>query len=278
MSNIEESSAAAEVAAINFKLPEFWTSDSELWFLTIESSFRKNKITSQQSKFDHVVSSLPQPTAAVVRDILRAPPLEAPHDTLKSELIRRTTESEQRRLQQLLTSEELGDRKPSELLRRMRQLLGEKVNTLDASILRELFLQRLPNQVRMILATSETDSIEALAQMADQIMDVSTPNVCQIAQPNTPRQVSQREDSLTQVVESNKTVASTVKQLSEEIAELRLSTHRSPSRQFSASPPQRSRSRFANRSGACWYHFTFGTSARKCEPPCMFRENKQARR
>ena len=108
----------------------------ELRFLTIESSFRKSKITSQQSKFDPVVSSLPQTVAAVVRDILRAPPQDMPYDTLKTELIRRTTESEQRRLQQLLTSEELGDRKPSELLRRMKQLLGDKANSLDASILR----------------------------------------------------------------------------------------------------------------------------------------------
>lgn len=278
MSHSEDSSAAAAVASINFKLPEFWSSDSELWFSTIESSFRKNKITFQQSKFDHVVSSLPQTVAAVVRDFLRAPPQDMPYDILKTELIRRTTESEQRRLQQLLTSEELGDRKPSELLRRMEQLLGDKANTLDASILRELFLQRPPTQVRMILSTSATDSIETLARMADQIMDVNTPNVCQLTHPNPSHRTSLLNETLPQLLESNKVLTSTVARLSEDLKQLRLDTRRSTTRQVSDSPPRRRRSRSANSSGTCWYHRTFGNRARRCEPPCTFQENRQARR
>ncbi|KAM7299655.1 uncharacterized protein ISCGN_020221 [Ixodes scapularis] len=237
MSHSEESSAAAAVASINLKLPEFWSSDSELWFLTIESLFLKNKITSQQSKFDHVVSSLPQTVAAVVRDILRAPPQDMPYDMLKAELIRRTTESEQRRLQQLLTSEELGDRKPSELLCRMEQLLGDKANTLDASILRELFLQRLPTQVRMILSTSATDSVETLARMADQIMDVNTPSVCQLTRPNPSHRTSLLDETLPQLLESNKVLTSTVAHLSEDLKQLRLDTRRPTTRQLSDSLP-----------------------------------------
>ena len=83
---------ALAVAAVNFKLPEFWAAESELWFLTIESTFRKNRITTSLTKFDYVVSALPQSSAAVVRDILRAPPEDQPYEHLKSELIRRTTE------------------------------------------------------------------------------------------------------------------------------------------------------------------------------------------
>ncbi|KAM7294556.1 uncharacterized protein ISCGN_024062 [Ixodes scapularis] len=91
-------------------------------------------------------------------------------DGLKDALIQCTTASEQ----QLLTAEELGDRKPSQL-RRMQQLLGDRADNLDNSLIRELFLQSLPNYVRIILTSSDTTYLEALARMADKIMEVGSP-------------------------------------------------------------------------------------------------------
>lgn len=59
----------------------------------------------------------------------------AQYDTLKKQLVKRTATSEQCCLQQLFNSEELGDRKPSQLLRRMQQLLGDKVASTDSPFL-----------------------------------------------------------------------------------------------------------------------------------------------
>ena len=117
-------------------------------------------------KFNYAVASLAPEFATEARD------------TLKGQLITRTAASEQRRLQQLFNAEELGDRKPSQLLRRMQQLLGDKANNTDAAFKRELFLQRLPPNVRMVLAsTPDTGNITELAQLADKVMAVATPSV-----------------------------------------------------------------------------------------------------
>ena len=117
-----------------------------------------------------MVASLAQEFAVEVRDLILAPPTENSYDKLKDQLVRRTAASEQRRLQKLFNSEELGDCKPSQLLRRMQQLLGEKAATTDRSLLKELFLQRLPVNIRMVLtSTGDFTSLEDLAQLADKV-------------------------------------------------------------------------------------------------------------
>ncbi|GBM73954.1 hypothetical protein AVEN_29616-1 [Araneus ventricosus] len=59
--------------------------------------------------------------ASLVRDILMTPEATDPYTNLKTELINRSGESSQQAIRQLLSGEELGSRKPSELLRNMRR-------------------------------------------------------------------------------------------------------------------------------------------------------------
>lgn len=76
------------------KFPDFWSSNSGLWCLTAESIFRKHRIVWAQTKFDYVVSALPEETAAVVRDVVHSLLVEQPYKKLRDERIRRRTGSE----------------------------------------------------------------------------------------------------------------------------------------------------------------------------------------
>ena len=128
-----------------------------------------------------MVASLAPEFSIEVCDLILAPPEWDTYSTLKDQLIKRTAASEQRRLQQLLNAEELGDRRPTQLLRRMQQLLGDAAHpNLDNSFLWELFLQRLPNHVRMVLASSGEMTLDTLAQLADKVMEVSLPSVSSV--------------------------------------------------------------------------------------------------
>ena len=136
-----------------------------MWFCQVENLFITRRITSQQTKYAYIIASLQPEVAQEIRDLLLRPPTADCYDVLKAELIRRTSESEQKRLRQLLTTEELGDRKPSQLLRRMQQLLGE--NKLDENLFKQLFVQRLPTNAQLVVAPSlDKLDIEGLANIA----------------------------------------------------------------------------------------------------------------
>ncbi|XP_037567903.1 uncharacterized protein LOC119448753 [Dermacentor silvarum] len=272
-SDVTPNPMVPEPVVATLKLPEFWQSDSELWFLSVEPLFRRHRLTSQTARYGYVIGALPPAVIAIVRDILRSPPPDTLYDTLKTELIRRTTESEQRRLQQLLTAEELGDRKPTELLRRMRHLIGDRSAALDAYILRELFLQRLPHQVRMILSVSSTETLDSLAQMADKIMDVGTPAISGIErQRDSSPFAPVRDDRLDRLLQANEELNCKVDQLAAELSSLKADHRGSASRQRHQS---RDRSPSLPRS-VCWYHRRYGARARQCNQPCQFAGNARA--
>ena len=162
------------VAMINLKLPPFWPSDPEVWFAQVEAQFATRGITTQKTKFEYIVASLSPEYATEVRDLILHPPATPPYDCLRNQLIKRTAASDQCRLQQLLHSEELGDRKPSQLLHRMQQLLGDSAAATDSAFVRGLFIQRLPANVRMVLASAtDSTSLEDLAQLADRIVEAA---------------------------------------------------------------------------------------------------------
>ena len=105
------------MSAISVKIPPFWPTDPEVWFAQVEAQFSTRNITSLRTRFDHVIAALAPEIATEIQDLLLSPLDDHPYDVLHTELIKRTAASEQRCLQQLLTSEELGDKKLSQLLR-----------------------------------------------------------------------------------------------------------------------------------------------------------------
>ncbi|KAH7949055.1 hypothetical protein HPB49_004539 [Dermacentor silvarum] len=82
---------APAIFAVDVKLPPFLTADSELWFLQVESQFAARRITTDRTKYHHVVGSLEPTTASEVRDLLVAPPEVNAYTTLKQLLIIRLT-------------------------------------------------------------------------------------------------------------------------------------------------------------------------------------------
>ena len=135
-------------------------------------------------KFHHVLDNLSHEIATEVRNLLMNPPAENPYDVLKGTLVKRTTLSEQLWLQQSLSAEDLGDQKPSQLLQKMQQLVGDKAEAIYPSFLRGLFLLQLPSNVTMILAlTAKGSNLKELAEMAVSVMEVISLSIATVVTP-----------------------------------------------------------------------------------------------
>lgn len=255
----EEATTGAPVQAVTLKLPPFWPADPELWIAQVEAQFRTRNILQDTLKFDYVVASLNPETAVEIRDILLHPPDTDKYVAIKGALLKRNELSDQKRLQELLSKEDLGDRRPTQVLRRMQQLVGD--TQFDPKVLRALFIQKLPQSVQqiMVVAGEEVD-LRAMAEMAERILDVTNNSI----------------NSVGLQTQVNAASASEISMLREEVSQLKkmmreMSTSSSKGGRSSSrgrSPFRRKRD--PSKHPLCWYHHKFKDQSTKCESPCSW--------
>lgn len=273
-----------------FRLPQFTPEEPELWLLQVECAFDVSGITSDELRFKHIVANLPPSIAAAVKDVIRTSRSFA---ALSAALQNRLAQSRADRLQALLSRQQLGDQKPSALLRSMRgELAAAGDAPVDTELFRTLFLQRLPQPVRAALALLPADSsLDKLAEAADRYLEASGPDPRIAAVVSTPpppvATPAPAASSATAAPSSgiDVVVASLVAKMERLEASNRrledaLVRGRSHSRRRqtprSSRPPTpgpwaRSPSPVTAASRRlCWYHQRFGSDARRCTPPCSW--------
>nr|XP_042900933.1 uncharacterized protein LOC122269874 [Parasteatoda tepidariorum] len=261
---ITASESVADVARVAFKAPPFWRANPEVWFIQLESQFVVSGISADDTKYHCVVSALDGDVLTLISDIIRQPPTDNKYETIKNRIIANYADSETARLKMLLKDLELGDKRPSHLLRSMQDLAGNSIST---EILRSLFLQRLPVSVQQILSVcmeKGEQNLSLLAEKADKILEVTqnslTVNSINVTDDNSRFQKLEDE----------------IRKLSETVTRLSRQQYRNKNK-FSTRR-QGSRSRSTQRTVAgplCWYHYKFGTKANKCIPPCNYAQNSE---
>ena len=251
-----------EIYRVAIKPPMFWRQKPNLWFFQLEAQFANNGISQDLTKYNTVVSALDENVLEFVVDVLSNPPQEGKYDALKNALLIRLTDTEESRLKKLLTDLDLGDKRPSDLLRQMKSLAGKSISE---EVIKSLWLQRLPPQTQAILSISK-DPLDNIAEMADKILAVyNTTELCSIDKTLPFAKSSNSENSRIDVLEAS--IASLTKKFDEFSFRSR---SQSKPRHFNGRSRSRSRTM---RYKFCWYHFKFGKNATKCVEPCEFKSS-----
>lgn len=146
-------------------LLKFFPEDPALWFAQIQGQFTLNKITSDAMKFQLVITQLSTQYAAKVADIIKNPPAMQKYEKLKTELIKRLSVSTS---EQQLNHVVMGNEKPSEFLRRLR----DACSGLSDEDLRTIWSNRLPVNIQSVVKPLSNNSLEEIAALADRVYDI----------------------------------------------------------------------------------------------------------
>jgi len=168
----------------SIKIPPFWPKDPELWFHQVDAQFAAKDIVNSTLKYNHVVAALSPEIAGLVRELIKAPPINDPYKVLKDTIIERTGPTRQQQIHELLRPQSVGDRRPSIMLQEMKQQMGQDTG----DMLRELFRKRLPKNISLMLSAFPNDTIDELAKKADNMydeMDIQPPKMHAFLDSNT---------------------------------------------------------------------------------------------
>lgn len=282
--------SSQEVSGISLSLrvPPFWRDQPLLWFCTFEAATAELK-RSQAQLAQMVIAQLEKQDIQNIADLICSPPEHDYYKAIKNRLISLYEESSSAQTKKLLTQVELGEQKPSQLLRRMQQLNKDKF---PESTIKMMWLEHLPPHVQSVLAVSETfqskTTLEDLALLADKMMEVHTSSSQHIAAiatrtavvtPAAPAPVSPiMLPQFPAPATETQILIGEIRKLSLEVAELRSrpqnNQHSSrPRRRFQSRPRDASKSRNRNNSPMpyCYYHHKYGMDAKKCTQPCSFK-------
>lgn len=261
---MEPTSVTLAAIGITSKLPEFWVDMPRLWFSQFEAVMAPQK-QGEEAKFNLVISKLGRDSIQQVSDLVTSPPENNRYTALKERLLQVYEESAERQFQKLVSELELGSQKPTQLLRRMRDL--GRTTQVSEQTLKSLWLSRMPISVRAVIAVCEDQTLDNLATIADKIMENSRPYEI-AAVTSSPAEMAQGA-----MVE----MASQLNKLSLEVAALRNEVRgrgrsRSSSRQgYRSRSTSRKKRAPGDPSWLCRFHYRYRKRATRCEQPCAWR-------
>ena len=162
--------------------------------MIIEASFRQARINLESTKADYLVANLDHDLIPHIKHILELEPKPADvYSQIKNQLIKSFSISAETRLRKLLRGEVVSEGKPSLLLTRLRALNGG--NCSDA-VIKSVFLEQMPSQIRAILALSNVDDLQELANLADKVSEASQPLNYQVASISTHLNIPSQSSSV----------------------------------------------------------------------------------
>ncbi|XP_058806335.1 uncharacterized protein LOC131672853 [Phymastichus coffea] len=266
---------------VAIRTPPFLRGNPEAWFTQLESVFQCHNIRSDLQRYHAAVAGLDSETIQDSLDVLQNPPSTGAYDNLKEQIIRRYGDTATQRLHKFFSGLTMGDRTPSQLLRRMRTLAGGTIND-DA--IRVRWLDLMPTTLSRMLRIMRNTTLDDLALTADELAETSL-DICAVQRlaptppvPTAPEAVRSTPDSITaELAALRATVSQLVITTGRILDRLPASGGRARSRTRARSTGARATGGAATSSANsswCYYHRQYQANAERCRPPCSYPANQ----
>lgn len=257
----------SQINAVSVKLPPFWIRSPRIWFTKVECQFALQNVSTESTKFAHVMSVLNEEVAEKVMDVIENPG-DTPYTSLKQALIEQYTISEERRVQELLAETDMGDRKPSDFYKHMRSMAGNSEKFPD-ELLTSLWESRLPSQISAILKCGNFTDNKVRLTTADRVFDALKNVQVHSMQSAVSTSMQSTSDMYEKLLMRNRDLEAEINELRVRFNKMNKSgSSRDASRNRGRS---QSRNRNFRNSDFCYYHNRFGEKALKCREPCKFK-------
>jgi len=238
-------------------MPDFWVGDPDMWFVQAEMSFDVSRINRSYTKYQHIVSKLPEAVMLSCRSLVGEinPGTEDAYEQLRDHLTTAFGKTRWQRAFAILDHPDLGDRRPSAMMTQMLALLPH--GTAPELLFFAHFMRRLPASMRDQLAAANHKTAAAMAEHADCIWDARA-----------------AKDSVSVVTDSVDAVSGrSSPQNRRRSPDRRQSVVPRPQRGGTPNPGRRDgdgRRKDGSPSPYCYYHRNFGKRAVKCQGPCTW--------
>lgn len=153
--------------SLSSRLPEFWTDQPHVWFIPIEAILAPQLLGDDSPCCCEIAQGSNNATGKF--------------NALKDKMLSMFEDTRNRQIEKLMGQIELGDLKPSQLLRKMRDLARD---SFPDETLRILWQGWLPTAVRAVLVVADTTDLDKLTQIADNVAEATRRSyVSEVAQP-----------------------------------------------------------------------------------------------
>lgn len=257
-------------------LPQFLPADPEFWFTTLESQFSLRGIKNDDIKFSCIVARPPRELCLYIKaenaDQTPLAPNQSRYQRFKDRVHRAFKVSEDAKLKQLIKSQPILADKPSQMLVQLQNLAGSSATP---ALLRNVFLEQMPENIRPILASTQIHDVNKLAEIADSIIENISPH--KYVNANSEGEISDLKTLFSlqkQQVELQLSQDAIIKSMAESLKTLTAQVEKL--RRFRPRSRSRPRSVFADKSQLqenmdyCKYHNRYGRLAHRCEHPCAY--------
>lgn len=264
-------------------VPAF-TYDAPAWFRHVDASWYGLDDLTDLDRFRAVVRALPADVAALVPDVLAAPPAEDKYAALKAAVVRALGKSTEAALAEL-EAIQLDGRRPSQLFTAMESLNRAAGDHMSNTLLRYRHKCLLPPAIRLQLTGRDVQSSQEYMALVDEIFDAYNAAHPHAASYLTPSQSgSYLPPAVVSGVAARRPLGDVVAPGPSEHTQIRHPAGSDAHGPVDAPamlarlgdvvlrlesclvPRQRRPS-----AEYCYYHDRFGEAARNCRPPCSWR-------